>query len=101
MLVFAGDASEGAFVVLSGVLEIVAYGGEQRQVISTVRRGETINETVLFGARKPSLTARATEDHEITAILSKAHRDRVKRLQSIDSPPYRVHEVMAKRLRSH
>jgi len=57
VLIQAGDCQESLYIILSGILHIVASSGERQVLLATLGGGDSMGEINLFDPDKASATA--------------------------------------------
>lgn len=91
-----GDPASVAYIIESGLVELIDENGEDCTVITTLSRGEILGEMALIDGQARSATARAVKQTVLAIVPREAFDDYMTR-----TPPFmrKLMEVMTQRLR--
>jgi CRP/FNR family transcriptional regulator, cyclic AMP receptor protein len=77
LLFHQGDASDRAFLLRSGEIEVWREIGTESVLLGHVRQGEWLGEMGIIESRNRSATARASEDGEVEVLSAQQFLERV------------------------
>lgn len=94
-----GDPGDKAYILRSGVVEILCEVDGKDVQIAVVERGAIIGEMALIDDEPRMATARVLEDASMTAIPAHLFKRRLKRLEDTDPVMRRLLDVFVDRIR--
>jgi hypothetical protein len=99
-LIRPGDIGNEMFVVLSGIAEVFAYAGEQRQSLAVLGEGQVFGEIAFLAQTPRSAEVVANTDMELLILTQPIFRKAMARLPAITAKVlFNLSLVLCERLR--